>query len=104
MKVRLTIIMLAVFFLWGNAQPFTQVNSFGKSSEIKIASSSLKNVCFENNADEDEFTHHPATILFNFSTTFYLKVLQRLVFVTSVSSSFIHKLSQPFILYRVLRN
>ncbi|MEO7989330.1 MAG: hypothetical protein ABI663_07300 [Chryseolinea sp.] len=104
MRVRLTAIMLAVFFLCGNAQAFTPLNAFGKSSEIKIASSSLKNASFENSADEDEFTHHPASILFNFSTTFSLKVLQRHVFVTSSASSFIHKPSQPFILYRVLRN
>ncbi len=104
MKVRLTAIILAVFFLWENAQAFTQLNSFSKSNEIKIASSSLRNVAFENTAAQDEFTHRPATILFNFSTTFSLKVLQRHVFVTSTFSSFIHKPSQPFILYRVLRN
>ena len=104
MKVRFTTVMLAVFFLWGNAQPFTQANSFSKSSEIKIASSSLKNISFENDADEDEFTHHPATILFNFSTTFSLKVIQRHAFVTSSSLSFINRSSKPFILCRVLRN
>ena len=101
MKARLTVLILTLLFLWGNVQASGQSSSSGKSHEVKIVSSSfVKSFSTENGVAEDEFTYYPASILLNFSTIFFLRAIQSPVLATS----FIHKPSQAFILYRVLRN
>jgi len=101
MIVRLTAMVLAVFFLGGSVQTSAQPNSFNKSYELKIvASSYVKSFSSEKSLGENEFTYSPETILLNFKTTFVLRAIQSPVLI----ASFIHKPSQAFILFRVLRN
>jgi len=101
MKTRLTILTLMIFFLWGNVQAYAQSSSVSKSHEIKVVSSSiLKSYSSEGTLAEDEFTHWPSNVLLNFSTLFVLRAAQRPVAVPS----FLHKPTEVFILYRVLRN
>src|SRR6478736_5011575 len=101
MKIRLTVILFTVLFLWGTGQVSAQSKSSGRSSELKITTTSfIKALSSENSLAEDDFTHYPVAVLLNFKTTFILTAAQRPV----PTSSSTDKPSRFFILYRVLRN